>query len=200
MNAKRNYIVVLFLFFGVLQASAFYDPNIQRWPNRDPADDWGSIVNHVQNVLESEIDRNRYRFVGNDPIQYTDLFGLKWRASGKADLNRNTIVCDGKTGRPRIQLCPDAKKGCAPGVKCAEEHEQSHIDDVLKENPNICKDKRDGTEIWTFSTKQRNASERKAYDREIDCVRRNSADFDKQCDKSSADYIKDLQKDRKRYE
>jgi RHS repeat-associated protein len=40
----------------------FYDPNLQRWPNRDPIEEKGGI--------------NLYGFVKNDPILAVDAFGL----------------------------------------------------------------------------------------------------------------------------
>jgi len=40
----------------------FYDPNLQRWLNQDPIQEAGGI--------------NLYQFVGNDPINAIDLFGL----------------------------------------------------------------------------------------------------------------------------
>ena len=42
----------------------FYDPNLQRFVNRDPIQEIGGI--------------NLYRFVGNDPVDGIDLFGLYW--------------------------------------------------------------------------------------------------------------------------
>src|SRR5207237_770238 len=40
----------------------FYDPNLQRWINRDPIMEWGGM--------------NLYRFVRNSPTDMADLFGL----------------------------------------------------------------------------------------------------------------------------
>jgi len=40
----------------------FYDPNLQRWLNRDPIQEWGGI--------------NLYEFVRNNPISYVDRNGL----------------------------------------------------------------------------------------------------------------------------
>jgi RHS repeat-associated protein len=66
----------------------YYDPNLQRWPNRDPIDEPGF------EVLASMIPRSKalardltfwveargpYVFVGNDPVLYSDEFGLTWR-------------------------------------------------------------------------------------------------------------------------
>src|SRR5206468_379001 len=42
----------------------FYDPNLQRWINRDPLSETGGL--------------NLYRFVGNRPVQALDPFGLSW--------------------------------------------------------------------------------------------------------------------------
>jgi RHS repeat-associated protein len=194
-SSKEIHINSLLYYYGY----RFYDPNLQRWLNRDPADDWGSLVNYVQNVRESEIDLNLYRFVGNSPAVYVDEFGLKWRAGGKWDGKDDTIVCDGKDGI-RVALCKNSQGACGPGKKCRMEHEMSHAADALAENPDICKGKKDGTQIYTYNKKQLNASERKAYDKEIDCIKQNAVAFDKECSMSSADYIKQIQKNRKRYE
>ena len=42
----------------------FYDPNLQRWLNRDPIQEWGGI--------------NLYGFVRNDPMTTVDLLGLQF--------------------------------------------------------------------------------------------------------------------------
>ncbi len=41
----------------------FYDPNLQRWPNRDPIEELGGL--------------NLYEYVGNSPVDSFDPFGLK---------------------------------------------------------------------------------------------------------------------------
>jgi RHS repeat-associated protein len=46
----------------------FYDPNLQRWLNRDPIEEEGGI--------------NLYQFCGNDPIDYFDPLGLDRPAPG----------------------------------------------------------------------------------------------------------------------
>ena len=40
----------------------FYDPNLQRWLNRDPIGEWGGI--------------NLFQFLFNDALNFADLFGL----------------------------------------------------------------------------------------------------------------------------
>ncbi len=41
----------------------FYDPNLQRWINRDPIKEWGGI--------------NQYEYVGNNPVSNVDPYGLQ---------------------------------------------------------------------------------------------------------------------------
>ncbi len=42
----------------------FYDPNLQRWVNRDPIEEWGGI--------------NLYAYVANNPYEFVDLYGFSW--------------------------------------------------------------------------------------------------------------------------
>jgi len=43
----------------------FYDPNLQRWLNHDPVGEYGGL--------------NLYAYVSNDPVDFIDAFGLKWK-------------------------------------------------------------------------------------------------------------------------
>jgi RHS repeat-associated protein len=56
----------------------FYDPNLQRWLNRDPIGEEGGI--------------NLYGFVGNDPVSWIDLFGFD-RASCLNDCFNQLADC-----------------------------------------------------------------------------------------------------------
>ena len=54
----------------------FYEPNLQRWLNRDPIHEYGFLVGRQINT-ESEMQQiNAYAFVGNDSLNTYDLFGL----------------------------------------------------------------------------------------------------------------------------
>ena len=55
-------LILLTMFVGLHQASAFYEPNQQRWLNRDPIVEAGGI--------------NLYRFVVNNPVNKVDPLGL----------------------------------------------------------------------------------------------------------------------------
>ena len=49
----------------------FYDPSLQRWINQDPIGEAGGV--------------NLYEFVGNDPVNQVDLFGLQAGPFGPTD-------------------------------------------------------------------------------------------------------------------
>jgi len=56
----------------------FYDPNLQRWINRDPAEDLGSqVLIHLRetNTIEAAGDLNSYVFAANNPFLYVDTDG-----------------------------------------------------------------------------------------------------------------------------
>jgi RHS repeat-associated protein len=61
-----------------------YDPNLQRWLNRDPIEELGGV--------------NLYAFVSNDPIRFVDPFGLL--VFGTYDIGTGTLaVTDEDTGQ-----------------------------------------------------------------------------------------------------
>ena len=55
----------------------FYDPHLQRWPNRDPIWELGFRVLHPDRGTVSRSGLNLYEFVRNSPASYTDPFGLE---------------------------------------------------------------------------------------------------------------------------
>ena len=60
-------LALLALFSAPNLASAYYDPGVQRWINRDPIGEQGGV--------------NLYGFVANDPASLSDRNGMKARPS-----------------------------------------------------------------------------------------------------------------------
>ncbi len=66
----------------------FYDPNLQRWPNRDPLGDIGFRILMRRHGFA---DQNLYSFNGNDPLDHIDAFGLY--GSGADDQEKKDDIC-----------------------------------------------------------------------------------------------------------
>jgi len=60
-NRTKLHLSLLFIAFGAQVACGFYDPNVQRWINRDPIEESGGI--------------NLYVFIRNDSINNADPDG-----------------------------------------------------------------------------------------------------------------------------
>ena len=74
----------------------FYDPNLQRWANRDPIHELGGF--------------NLYRFVGNDPIGKMDPLGLSWSTAGQAIWTAAGYIVPGSEFPAAFDAAPDAAK------------------------------------------------------------------------------------------
>jgi hypothetical protein len=136
-------------------ASAFYDPGQGRWMNRDP-------------IAEAD-GLNVYCFVRNDPVRFIDYLGL-WKLSERERWpgidKKNTVKCEG--GKPVPQIGdPDPRL-----KKCQLAHEQSHIDDIIRENGDICKGVANGTIVIPSSPEEKQNSERKAYKEQLECLKK----------------------------
>jgi RHS repeat-associated protein len=93
----------------------YYEPNFQRWLNRDPIQERGGL--------------NLYEFNHNGSINWFDANGLD-----------STIQCDGN-GNYEVAL--DAQDSASPSKKCIEQHEKDHIKDWEKRyGKNSCKGKK----------------------------------------------------------
>src|ERR1700686_2675384 len=58
----------------------FYDPNLQRWINRDPVGESGFRAIRGRDTAVLMRNPNLYGFVANSPEQNVDFLGLKdWR-------------------------------------------------------------------------------------------------------------------------
>jgi RHS repeat-associated protein len=71
----------------------FYDPNLQRWINREPLGDYVNIRRALVRYavagrqplpFEQWGDTDLYGFAGNDPVLYYDYIGLSWFGNGLA--------------------------------------------------------------------------------------------------------------------
>jgi hypothetical protein len=88
-------LVLVVLWGGAYSAAAYYDPGVQRWINRDPLGDIGSLPVMVSdaapwadsdyggggigeselNSFLTQINANLYATMGNDPLNQADSFG-----------------------------------------------------------------------------------------------------------------------------
>jgi hypothetical protein len=95
----------------------------------------------------------------------------RWSVNGPADASLNTIVCNGKGGI-RVQL---GNTGNADQTACLSDcmrrHEESHRADALASNAKLCKGKTDGSQVTFSSTAEQKASEIKASNAEINCLK-----------------------------
>src|SRR5438309_187219 len=71
-----RWLPVLMLFTWAANASAFYNPQLQRWINRDPITEGG--FDNLRNDFTEVVfyDQNAYSLVGNRPISLFDALGL----------------------------------------------------------------------------------------------------------------------------
>jgi hypothetical protein len=101
MNPIRKKLIAILmpLLFTLLShqtASAYYDPGVQRWINRDP----------LGETEETETP-NLYQFVLNNPVYVEDAWGLSvWKCTRTSDLplGRHAYLWDDRPG-PRIHSC-----------------------------------------------------------------------------------------------
>jgi len=77
--------IALFILFATVQfASAFYDPSVGRWINRDPISEKGFKTLAERLSASSGREMNLHRFVENQPTGRIDSHGLKiWVCSRK---------------------------------------------------------------------------------------------------------------------
>jgi hypothetical protein len=112
---------------------------------------------------------NTFAYTASDPIDTYDPLGLYVVASPKPGIN--TIVCDGDDGiEPQLLPLDPVNTACGIG-DCIKVHELSHIADVEASNKSICKGKRKGMRIVASSKAESAATEIKASEAEIACLK-----------------------------
>jgi RHS repeat-associated protein len=89
----------------------FYDPNLQRWLNRDPMGENAGL--------------NLYAFLKNDPVIYIDAYGLQKLV--KVIEPPGKVVCDGNGNWVEVfTVRPED-----PDYKCVVIHERQHLYDLI---------------------------------------------------------------------
>ena len=88
VSANMVRLVLLLLLGSVFTTRAWYEPNVQRWVNRDPLGDQGSIGMRSDSrrltstpIVERTQALNLHTFVNNDPCDGTDPSGeysIRW--------------------------------------------------------------------------------------------------------------------------
>jgi len=75
-TTRPKFLMFVLLLLSTLELSAFYDPNLQRWPNRDPLEEAGFELFLGGGSFPGSAGQNLYAFVRNSPITGTDPLGL----------------------------------------------------------------------------------------------------------------------------
>jgi RHS repeat-associated protein len=94
MTLPLWFLTLLTLFSTPQLASAYYDPGVQRWINRDPLWEFGFEKVRGDGVGGVGEGPNQYDFVGNDPVGSTDPLGLEY-GTGFAAYQQCVKDCDG---------------------------------------------------------------------------------------------------------
>lgn len=111
MKSSLNRLVLflsLMLMLATARVSAYYDPGVQRWINRDPINEPGFDVRDYPRSARASYYGYDFTFVRNAPVALVDSFGLKvWAGKG----------CKGSDWRQAVQgfmaKCRAAQqKGC----------------------------------------------------------------------------------------
>ncbi len=103
----------------VANASAFYDPGLQRWINRDPLGDQGStaykatrsmpraIVERTRGFqsqegdFENQFEQNLHDFTVNSPVTWIDPLGLEIKCSGPDKANWEKLLDNWRANLPK---------------------------------------------------------------------------------------------------
>ena len=137
--SSKEFIPTASLYYYLYR---FYDPNLQRWLNRDPIGENGFMaIMYPRLKLNAEISlgANLYEIIDNDPIQYVDALGLiivkPIKCPYKVDCEGQTTACYAVAaagcgaigiicppcgvlcGAAAVIACDSAKKACQDNNK-----------------------------------------------------------------------------------
>jgi RHS repeat-associated protein len=104
-------------------ASAYYDPGVQRWLNRDPVAELGFAAIRGRHQKEAHRGANQYRFNLNDPCGFIDPEGLTvWVCSRPAQIpiigpiTTHVYFYDDDPEHLPHQSCSEQNKSGGPGT------------------------------------------------------------------------------------
>jgi len=92
MKATKLILPALLIIFWVQIASAFYDPNLGRWINRDPIGESGFELTQNHAGAGWVSGSLQYTFVANDPISHVDFLGLELRFANNCSASQITQI------------------------------------------------------------------------------------------------------------
>jgi RHS repeat-associated protein len=110
MNLMIWLLTLLALFSAPPLASAYYDPGVQRWINRDPLGEAGFERLRIGASDVTGGGPHLYAFVRNSPTSSTDLFGLAiWKCSRQTGWNvpglQHAYLWDDRSGTKGPRSC-----------------------------------------------------------------------------------------------
>jgi hypothetical protein len=142
---------------------------------------------------------NSYLYVGASPLSQFDPLGLVTTDGRIAPGTANTIICNGN-GNIISQVAPldPVNQECLGD--CILQHEESHRQDAIRQNAQVCIGKPRGTYVLFSNTAEQKAGEIKASEIEIMCLRNKiSPTSCNSCDEIILDRIKQMERYRDRF-
>ena len=130
MNIVGMALTLLALLFSAHTASAYYDPGVQRWVNRDPMGERGFEVlrdpisyNGATLLLRRKAGSNPFEFVVNDAPNQHDEFGLLPQRD--TDPDDKSPFGHWKRPHPYDPSCPDDRADLRDCFKQAKAYDDA---------------------------------------------------------------------------